>query len=108
MIDVEHERLIEVAEVPNRLPRRRGKKIHYSTICRWIQRGCRGRRLDSVRVGGIRFTSWEALNRFFAEPHCEPPPKDSSNRQRAIAKAEAELDSEGISSRQTLDEGEEK
>jgi len=55
---------IPLTEVPNLLPRRRGKKTHYSTVYRWATKGARGRVLESKLVGGIRYTSQEALQRF--------------------------------------------
>ncbi len=52
------------SEVPKRLPKRHGKKVHYSTVYRWATKGVRGRVLETVRVGGVRYTSIEALERF--------------------------------------------
>lgn len=62
--DLRRESLITLAEVPNYVPQRRGRKVHYSTVFRWVTRGARGRVLQSVLFGGIRFTSLEALDRF--------------------------------------------
>ena len=39
---------------------------HYATLFRWAQKGCRGTRLETILVGGIRYTSREALDRFIA------------------------------------------
>lgn len=97
MIDVRTEEVIPVREVPEHVPKKRGnKKVHISTVHRWISRGVRGRRLETILVGGERYTSWEALNRFFAERHCDPYPDIDPNRQKAIAQACAELDAEGV------------
>ena len=60
MIDISHERLLPLAEVPklNLLPlRRQGKRLHLSTIWRWSRYGLRGCRLETLKVGGIRCTS---------------------------------------------------
>ncbi|MCA9234165.1 MAG: DUF1580 domain-containing protein [Planctomycetales bacterium] len=55
---------ISLKEVANLLPRRRGKKVHYSTIYRWTMKGARGRVLESHMVGGVRYTTHAALRRF--------------------------------------------
>jgi hypothetical protein len=65
-LDIEHEQLISLKEVPKHLPRRNGKRTHYSTVFRWATRGARGRKLESVLLGGVRYTSLEALGRFAA------------------------------------------
>ncbi|TWT49001.1 DUF1580 domain-containing protein [Botrimarina hoheduenensis] len=58
------EKLISIREVPDFLPTRRGKKLHISTVHRWVQKGARGKVLESVMLGGVRYTSLEALVRF--------------------------------------------
>ncbi|MEO9930373.1 MULTISPECIES: DUF1580 domain-containing protein [Rhodopirellula] len=63
-IDVQNEQPITLAEVPKYVPKRGGKKVHYSTVYRWTTKGARGRVLASVMVGGIRYTTIEAVRRF--------------------------------------------
>lgn len=58
------ETLIRLAEVPNHLPKRRGRKIHVASVYRWVKAGLSGVRLETVYVGGTQFTSEEALDRF--------------------------------------------
>jgi hypothetical protein len=65
-IDFQQEQAIPLAEVANLLPKRNGKKVHYSTIYRWATKGTRGRVLESKLVGGIRYTTVEAVQRFLA------------------------------------------
>lgn len=62
----EGEAPIALSDVPAYLPKRHGKKTHYSTVFRWATKGARGRRLETVLVGGIRYTSFEALERFLS------------------------------------------
>ncbi len=38
--------------------------VHVSTVWRWIHRGIRGRRLETVRVGGRRYVLRETLESF--------------------------------------------
>jgi len=64
-LDVQSESAISLSEVPAILPRKKGKKVHYSTVYRWVTKGTRGRILESMFIGGVRFTTIEALNRFF-------------------------------------------
>ncbi|MCB0311329.1 MAG: DUF1580 domain-containing protein [Bdellovibrionales bacterium] len=63
-LELQKETLISFTDVPKLLPKRRGKKVHYSTIYRWATKGARGRILESQLIGGIRYTSIPALNRF--------------------------------------------
>lgn len=58
------EAAIPLTEVPAHLPRRRGKKVHYSTVYRWATKGARGRVLESRLVGGVRYTTIGALRAF--------------------------------------------
>lgn len=73
---------------------------HYATLFRWAQRGCRGIRLETILVGGIRYTSREALDRFIAA--CSglsapvPIVATSKQRQRQIAAAKRELEAAGL------------
>jgi len=65
MIELSSESLVPLRSVPKLLPKRpNGKRVHISAVYRWIQRGVRGVRLESTRVGGTTYTSEEALQRF--------------------------------------------
>lgn len=65
MIDVTIERLIPLRAVPRHMPPRpSGKRLHISAVYRWAQRGVRGVVLETIRVGGCQYTSYEALQRF--------------------------------------------
>lgn len=64
--------LISLREVAQVLPRRREKKVHYSTIYRWATKGARGKVLESQLVGGVRYTTVEALRRFLATEEDSP------------------------------------
>jgi hypothetical protein len=72
--DLRQETLITLSAVAEHLPARHGRKIHYSTIFRWATKGVSGRVLPSVKIGGIRYTTVEALSHFvddsaLAAPH---------------------------------------
>ena len=64
-IDISSETLITRSQAAARLPRNEnGRKIHTSTIGRWMLKGVRGTVLEGVKVGGRTYTSVEALRRF--------------------------------------------
>ena len=63
---------IALSDAPKYLPRRNGKKVHYSTVYRWATKGARGRVLETRLVGGIRYTTREALQRFFEADGGQP------------------------------------
>jgi len=97
----EEEPLIPVSLVPA-LPwlpaRRKGRKLHSSTVFRWIGRGVRGVKLEAVRVGGTLCTTEAALARFFqllAEPQPRRDVLTTSSRE-LCAKIDAELDKAGL------------
>lgn len=98
MIDITTESLIAVGEVPRHLPvRSTGRRVHIATVYRWIQRGVRGVRLASIRIGGTTYTSLEAVQRFSQQ--LSTPKHDRScpqvpipaARQRQIDQATREL-----------------
>jgi hypothetical protein len=43
-----------------------GKPPHPATIARWARKGCRGIRLETLLIGGRRFSTVEAVGRFFS------------------------------------------
>jgi hypothetical protein len=91
------EHLLSVTAATREVPGR----PHVSTLWRWINRGIRGIRLETVMVGGRRFTSREALDRFFASITAatagEPlPVRTTRQRTRDIDQARRELTEAGI------------
>ncbi len=76
-INLENESPITLAETPHHVPKRNGKRMHYSTVYRWVTKGVRGRRLESLLVGGVRYTTIEALRRFLHSP-LRPPDREVS------------------------------
>jgi hypothetical protein len=62
MIDIEIEEMHLLARASTAVP----GKPHVTTLYRWALHGVRGVRLETVIVGGRRFTSREAIGRFLA------------------------------------------
>jgi hypothetical protein len=60
MIDIQTEQLRSLTDASRLIP----SKPHPSTLWRWWKRGIRGVKLETVVIGGARYTSVEALQRF--------------------------------------------
>ena len=65
MIDIPEEQLIPLAEVPKLLPARpSGRRLHVSAVYRWVSRGVGGVRLEAIKIGGTKYASVQAIQRF--------------------------------------------
>jgi len=64
MITIGNDQLMTFAQAACLVPSRTGRAVHVSTIHRWAASGAGGVRLESVRFGGTRMTSLEAMQRF--------------------------------------------
>lgn len=92
MIDISSERLLTFPEATKALPH----SVHISCLHRWRLHGLRGVRLETCLIGGRRYTSREALERFSAATTAaaerRPQPARTPNqRRRAIEQAEREM-----------------
>lgn len=101
MIDIINEQMIPISKVPAWCEKHLGRPVNRSTVHRWRLRGARGVKLETVRVGGRRFSSQEALLRFFddttaAADGASSPQRNAHKRKREISDAEAYLKSEGM------------
>lgn len=94
MIDLASESLITLSDAARLRPASRGgRPTHASTIYRWATRGIRGVRLEVIRLGGVTYTSREALQRFADRLTSESasPPSAAS-----MSNTDAALDEIGI------------
>lgn len=104
-IDIETERTILLAQSPKHIPGR----PNASTPYRWATEGVKVPgsderiRLETIKVGGKRFTSLEAIQRFIERttrnsPGASAPVPRPTTRQReaAIRQAERELERAGV------------
>jgi len=65
MIDIDNEELLTLREVASLFPSARTKgQLTPATVYRWASRGIEGVVLETVRVGGVRMSSREAVKRF--------------------------------------------
>lgn len=62
--DLNEEGLLPIREVPKYLANIGGRRVHVSTVYRWLTAGTDGRRLEAIKLGGQTFTSKPALARF--------------------------------------------
>ncbi len=96
MIELHSESLLSLPAAAKALPGR----PHLASLYRWFQRGVRGVKLETILVGGKRFTSREALQRFAdhltAADAGDSPPADSRRRQKEKQRAKATLARAGI------------
>ena len=96
-IDVEREDLIHFPEATRAFPGR--KRLSLATLHRWRLHGVRGVRLDTLLIGGLRYTSREAIGRFIAAQNADQQPAPqitAKQRQRQSESARAELERIGI------------
>jgi hypothetical protein len=90
LIDIQWEKLILLCEAAAILPGRPS----VTTLWRWRTRGIRGRKLESISIGGRVYTTVEALERFAQHNAIETQVgiRTPAQRARAIRAAERELD----------------
>lgn len=95
-MQVFEEDLVTLRQAAKLVPSNHGKSIHISTIHRWISRGVGGVRLESVAIGGRRYTSINAVERFIkrlSTPSTgEPPAREIPSDKITDAK----LDEHGL------------
>ena len=95
-INLHAEHILTIREAAEELPCLcGGKQVHRSTIYRWMKRGARGVRLESLKIGRTKVTSREALQRFAERLVDAELPECQAASDRAIA-AEQELERRGL------------
>ena len=64
MIDMTKEEVFSLSRATQFVPAVDGNRVHTSTLWRWCVKGCKGVRLEHIRLGRRILTSHEAINRF--------------------------------------------
>jgi hypothetical protein len=89
MIEIDREDLIPLRQAASYVPSGRvaGKPVHPATVYRWASTGLNGVLLETVLIGGLRFTSKVALLRFIEQcnggrSRVLPPPERDEVRER--------------------------
>jgi hypothetical protein len=99
MINPETETLILPKDVCRMFPGRSGNGISLSTVWRWMLQGRKRQKLDSLIVGGTRYTSKEAVQRFVAGLNGGQRGQSAQQRDdrtREARRVEHELAAEGF------------
>ena len=94
MVDLVNEELLAVLDVCHWLGDRTGKGRARATVYRWMRTGVRGVVLESCLVGGRRYTSVEALDRFVSGLSGRGPVAvpATAARSRELERIDDELD----------------
>jgi Protein of unknown function (DUF1580)/Helix-turn-helix domain len=92
-MNIEKEELLTISEASKEFPIR----PHTTTVWRWVHRGINGTKLESIKIGGRRYTSKEAINRFISETSASQiEVVNLSSKAEKVQQAELELDKSGI------------
>jgi len=95
MIDLSTEQIVTLAAATELLPSlRAGSRPHICTLYRWAQRGIRGVRLETARLGGTIVTSIEAIQRFTENCTGDTGTKSvpAARTEKRVGRAEAECE----------------
>ena len=98
MIDVEAETLVQFPEARSAFPGDR--RVSLATLHRWRQKGVRGVKLETTLIGGLRYTSKEAIARFIAAQNADDvsaaPAITPAQRTRQAQAAQLALQEAGL------------
>jgi Protein of unknown function (DUF1580) len=100
MIDITKDEIFSLGHLARRLPKLHGTSVNPSTCSRWANRGVGGHQLETIAIGGRRFTTWAAYLAFAAAVAggkvTAPAPATPERGRRRIRDAEAVLRRAGI------------
>jgi hypothetical protein len=105
MINLETEEPKPLKEVCKTFPGRKGKGVALSTVWRWILHGRKSRqtgrvvKLGSIQIGGRRYSSREAAQRFTAALNAEDeqgPYPNVDDRKEGSEVTDRQLEAEGF------------
>ena len=92
LLDLVNEGILTLTQAAKRLPKlRQGRPVHVATLWRWAHHGLRGIKLETMKMGGTRVTSLEALQRFFQKLSDPDERTRMPMDQKRMEKVEAEL-----------------
>lgn len=97
-IDVDAETMLQFPAARNEFPGR--KTLSLATLHRWRLHGVKGAKLETCLIGGLRYTSREAINRFIAALNAGEQPGapaiSKSQRRRQAETADRLLREAGV------------
>ncbi|MDA1230307.1 MAG: DUF1580 domain-containing protein [Planctomycetota bacterium] len=98
-IDTERETIISFTDARSAFPGI-DRRLSLATLHRWRMTGVRGVRLETILIGGLRYTSREAIGRFIVAQNVADAPATSvitaSQRRRQSEAARTELQRMGV------------
>lgn len=103
MIDIDKEQLVPISKAGGHFP---GRRPCRETVYRWLLRGAAVQgtnervKLESVRQGGLRYTSHEAIKRFLAAQNPDLPTEPQEQADQRSELARQELEAMGIHTRE--------
>jgi hypothetical protein len=62
--DLREDQPLSIRDAAELLGKLTGQKPHVSTLWRWCLKGCKGAKLESICIGGKRFVTATAIERF--------------------------------------------
>jgi hypothetical protein len=86
-IDLQSESLLSLQQSRTAFPG--GKRLSLATLHRWRLKGVRGTRLETILIGGQRYTSAEAIGRFIAAQNASDSPVPTITPDQRKRQAEA-------------------
>ena len=92
-IDPFREDVFSLKEAARRV---KGRKLHVATIWRWATKGLRGRKLETIPIGGVRCTTEAAMRQFFAATVAVPTPPPQKSPGLSPEEIERQLRKFGI------------
>ena len=98
MIDVHTESLVLPKDAARMVPGRSGRGVSRATFWRWMMQGRRGVTLESCLIGGVRYTSRQAVSRFVARLNGAPESHrdQRAHQHRAAQIVDRQLDAAGF------------
>jgi len=97
MIDPTTENLLTPIQVARLFPGRSGTGVSVATVWRWLSgRGRRGVVLESIRVGGSRYSSREAVSRFVQHVNARPVRNHDQRAEHEAVTVAKLLEAEGF------------
>jgi len=97
MIDPTTEKLLTPKQVARLFPGRSGKGVSVATVWRWMSgHGRRGTMLESIHVGGSRYSSREAVSRFVLDVNVRPVRNHDKRVEHEAEKVAKLLEAEGF------------
>ena len=103
MIDTFTENVIHIDDATEHFSKICGRKRNRHVILRWMNRGCSGVVLESIRIGREIYTSAEAINRFTnrlaevkREMHGQATKEGIARKRRADTELDAQANELGI------------